>query len=56
MIFYFSGTGNSLYVAGKLFENDGTEPSPFRRLINSYDHIALLMSIFNISMGFGSLF
>lgn len=25
MIFYFSGTGNSLYVAQKLFENDGTE-------------------------------
>lgn len=25
MIFYFSGTGNSLYVAQKLFENDDTE-------------------------------
>jgi flavodoxin len=23
MIFYFSGTGNSLYVAQKLSENDG---------------------------------
>lgn len=25
MIFYFSGTGNSLYVAKKLYENNGSQ-------------------------------